>query len=119
MIIHNYHNKKYIEIIDNKVIFYRFLHKITLDLNKIRAAYVDDNYMIKILYGKIIKIYQVANIRKQDKVLLKKFIEKINKENVIFSSSTLISIPLWIWLVYLIQFSRNIILNKSTYNNLI
>ena len=119
MIIHDYHNKKYIEIKENKVIFYRFLYKSTLELNKVRAAYMDDNYMIKILYGRSIKAYQVANIRKEDKVLLKQFIEKINKENAIFSSNNLLNIPLWIWLFYLILFSKNIILNKSIYNYLI
>lgn len=118
MIIYDYHNKKYIEIKDNKVIFYRFLHKRTLDLNKIRAAYIDDNYMIKILYGKSIRVYQVANIRKEDKVLLKQFIEKINKENVIFSSNNLLNIPVWISLFYIIICIKNLISGKSTYNYL-
>ncbi|WP_411167574.1 hypothetical protein ACH36K_10480 [Clostridium sp. MB05] len=99
MIIHNYHNKKYIEIKDNKIIFYRFLYKSTLDLNKVRAAYIDDDYFLRILYGKRIRIYKIANIKNDEKPLLSVLAEELNKEKILFSTNVHYVYPRWFWII--------------------
>ena len=65
MIINNHFDKKYIELTDDKIIFYRFFGKRTLKLKKIRAAYMDDNYIIKILYGKKVKQYYISKYKRR------------------------------------------------------
>lgn len=99
MIIHDYHNKKYIEIKDDKIIFYRFLYKSTLNLNKVRAAYIDDDYFLRILYGKRIRIYKIANIKNDEKPLLNVLIEELNKEKILFSTNVHYVYPRWFWII--------------------
>ena len=62
MVINNNKNKKYIEINDENIIFYRWYGKRVLKREKIRAAYMDDNYVIRILYEKSIRRYNISNI---------------------------------------------------------
>lgn len=107
MLISNHFNKKYIEVTEDKIIFYRFFGKRTLELKKIRAAYMDDNYIIRILYGKKVKQYQVTNIKEGDKDLLRELIETLNKdETLVFSSQYY---PQWIWVFYMILPISNLI----------
>ncbi|MBB6623139.1 hypothetical protein H7E67_06845 [Clostridium gasigenes] len=99
MIINNHFDKKYIELTEDKIIFYRFLGKRTLELKKIRAAYMDDNYIIIILYGKTVRQYEVANIKERDKNLLRELIETLNKdEKLVFSSGQYYQT--WGWVLY-------------------
>ena len=46
MVINNNKNKKYIEITGENIIFYKWYGKKVLKREKIRAAYMDDNYVI-------------------------------------------------------------------------
>ncbi|NKF05851.1 hypothetical protein J1C67_18105 [Clostridium gasigenes] len=107
MIINNHFDKKYIELTEDKIIFYRFFGKRTLELKKIRAAYMDDNYIIRILYGKMVRQYEIANIKEGDKNLLRELIETLNKdEKLVFSSQYY---PRWIWVAYMIFGISNLI----------
>ncbi|MBU3087906.1 hypothetical protein KPL42_05295 [Clostridium gasigenes] len=99
MIINNHFDKKYIELTEDKIIFYRFFGKRTLELKKIRAAYMDDNYIIRILYGKTVRQYEIANIKEGDKNLLRELIETLNKdEKLVFSSGQYYQT--WGWVLY-------------------
>ncbi|GAA0086322.1 hypothetical protein UT300007_27610 [Clostridium sp. CTA-7] len=117
MVIHDYHNKKYIEIKNDKIIFYRFLYKSTLNLNKVRAAYIDDDYFLRILYGKRIRIYKIANIKNDEKPLLNVLIEELNKEKILFSTNVCYMYPQWFWIILISINIGNIIksdnINKS------
>ena len=84
MIINNHFDKKYIELTDDKIIFYRFFGKRTLELKKIRAAYMNDDYTIKILYGKKVKVCRFVNVKEGDKPLLRELIETLNKDKTVF-----------------------------------
>ena len=55
MVINNYNNKKYVEITNNEIIFYKWYGKRRLKRNKIRVAFMNDEYKITILYGKAIR----------------------------------------------------------------
>jgi membrane protein insertase Oxa1/YidC/SpoIIIJ len=99
MLLHDYHNKKYIEIKDDKITFYRFLYKSTLNLDKVRAAYIDDDYFLRILYGKRIKIYKIANIKNSEKPLLYVLIEELNKEKILFSTNAYYVLSKWFWVI--------------------
>ena len=107
MIINNHFDKKYIELTEDKIIFYRFFGKRTLELKKIRAAYMDDNYIIRILYGKTVRQYEIANIKEGDKNLLRELIETLNKdEKLVFSSQYY---QTWGWVLYAILPISNLI----------
>lgn len=84
MVINNNKNKKYIEINDENIIFYRWYGKRVLKREKIRAAYMDDNYVIRILYGKSIRRYNICNISNEHKIILEKLLSLMNKENIVF-----------------------------------
>lgn len=84
MVINNNKNKKYIEINDENIIFYRWYGKRVLKREKIRAAYMDDNYVIRILYGKSIRRYNICNISSEHKIILEKLLSLMNKENIVF-----------------------------------
>ena len=86
MIINNYHNKRYVETTDNEIIFYRWYGKKVLYKDKIRAAYMQDDYVVRILYGNAIRSYNICNIKNAEKIKLKEFIDSLNNENLIFSA---------------------------------
>lgn len=99
MLILNYNNKKYIELTDDKIIFYRLFRKITLRLDNIRACYMDDNYILKILYGNSVKSFSINNVRNTDKVALSILVDKLNKDKMIFSSQY-VGVE-WAWICYI------------------
>ncbi|MBU3104924.1 hypothetical protein [Clostridium gasigenes] len=115
MVINNHFDKKYIELTEDKIIFYRFFGKRTLELKKIRAAYMDDNYIIRILYGKKVKQYYISNIKEGDKSLLGELIETLNKdEKLVFSSGQYY--PPWIWVFYMVLPIENLIEGGSIFH---
>ncbi|WP_322459546.1 hypothetical protein, partial [Clostridium perfringens] len=71
----------------------------TLDLNKVRAAYIDDDYFLRILYGKRIRIYKIANIKNDEKPLLSVLAEELNKEKILFSTNVHYVYPRWFWII--------------------
>ena len=85
MIIKNYKDKKYIETTDSEVIFYRWYGKKVLYKDKIRAAYMQDDYVVRILYGEVIRSYNICNMKNNEKIKLKEFIDSLNNEKLIFS----------------------------------
>lgn len=85
MVINNYNNKKYVEITNNEIIFYKWYGKRRLKRNKIRAAFMNDEYKITILYGKSIRKFNVCNVNKNEKVILEELIKLMNKEDLIFA----------------------------------
>lgn len=98
MVILNYNNKKYIEITEDEVIFYRFYGKRRLKLDNIRACYMDDNYRIIILYNNGIRSYGIPNVKPDNKVALGILVDKLNKNQVVFSSQYVLN--WWIWIGY-------------------
>ena len=88
MVINNNKNKKYIEITGENIIFYKWYGKKVLKREKIRAAYMDDNYVIRILYGKSIRRYNISNISGAHKVVLEKVLELMNEKNILFYRNT-------------------------------
>ncbi|MBB6715011.1 hypothetical protein [Clostridium gasigenes] len=116
MIINNYFDKKYIELTEDKLIFYRFFGNQTLELKKIRGAYMDDKYNIKILYGKKVKSYRVVNISEGDKPLLKVLIEILNNDKTVFFSENQNLSP-WIFGCYIVPMTINNLMDfKSIYS---
>ena len=85
MVINNYNNKKYIEITNDEIIFYKWYGKRRLKRSKIRAAFMNDEYKITILYGKAIRKFNVCNVNKNEKAILGKLIEIMNGEEIVFA----------------------------------
>ena len=87
MLILNNKSKKYIELKEKKVIFYGIIGKKTLKLDKIRSAHVDENNIVRILYGNKIRIFEVPKVKEEQKVLLKELVETLNIEEIVFFSN--------------------------------
>lgn len=84
MIVRNYNNKNYIELTEDKLILYRIWGKRTFKRNKIRAAYIDNNNYINILYGSRVIRYGAIKVKIEDEGILEEIIEKINVEKIVF-----------------------------------
>lgn len=77
-------NKKCIETTDDKIIFHRFYGAKELQIKYIRAAYLDENGTIKILYKKKVFSFPSSNIKWSQKEELKDLILSLNKEDIVF-----------------------------------
>ena len=116
MVINNNKNKKYIEINDENIIFYRWYGKRVLKREKIRAAYMDDNYVIRILYGKSIRRYNICNISSEHKIILEKLLSLMNKENIVFYRDISGGCTDNLFLLYLVL---NPVINPNIINSLL
>lgn len=87
MVIRNYNKKSYVELNDVKLTFYKKFRTKEYDVKDIKAAYLDDNYIFKMLYKNKVVTHNIVNTLSEDKYLVEALLLELNKEKNIFYSS--------------------------------
>lgn len=103
MIIHNYYEKIYIELTEDKLILYRRFSKKELNLKDIRASYLTDDYLLKLIYKDKLKSYIINNIRTDDRHKLEELLVELNSDRNVFytlhsSSNEKFTALVWIFI---------------------
>lgn len=103
MVIHDYNGKIYIEITQEKLILYRKFSKKELNLKDIKASYLTDDYLLKLIYEDKLKSYIINNIRTEDRYMIEELLVELNNDRNVFytlrsSSNEDFSAVIWIFM---------------------
>ena len=84
MIIRDYNKKKYVELTEDKIIFYRaFGSSKVYDLKDIKAAFLNDMYRLRIFVNNKVVSFNLSKVSEEDKDSLKEIINRLNKEGLV------------------------------------
>lgn len=85
IIIHSEFGKKLIELTEDELIIRRFLHRKKIKRSNIKSAYMLDNSLNVLTYNNKIIIANYISIKWSERDNIKRIIDEINKEDIIFN----------------------------------